>query len=353
MNITNNITTINSISGETEITKRINFCDQIIADNNDIVCKFEFVVANYAIYIKIINNFHLYDKDIVFNKIISNPIHSVKKIHNSFTLCDFKKYDILSDRNFAIYYMDTVKNVTRYNIKLITINNNDDKEIAEKMIDKYPKLIKHLSESLKDNLDLMTTAVKNDPYTFQYVSKDLKNNKDFVFFALSKNGMNLEHVSDELKLDPEVVIEALYYSRTAIKYIPDELITNENFMMNVINIYPKFISIAPINIRNNRVTMMNLINKDIRFIDYLSDELLRDKYIVDLVVRENPNNIKYFPYFSDDIDIMNIAIMSKNHDNLRFGSKRLRMDKTFTALAVDYNIKNSKHVLDRAGEEGR
>ena len=62
-------------------------------------------------------------------------------------------------------------------------------------MEKNGKALKHASEALQNNFNLVRAAVKHNGMVMQYASKTLQNDREVVLAAVRKSGMALQHAS--------------------------------------------------------------------------------------------------------------------------------------------------------------
>ena len=72
-------------------------------------------------------------------------------------------------------------------------------------------LLRHSSNEIKNNIDLVTIAINNNPYAFKFASDEIKNNYSIALSVImnSCNHNLMRYVSDKLKDDFTFIINVI------------------------------------------------------------------------------------------------------------------------------------------------
>ena len=103
---------------------------------------------------------------------------------------------------------------------------NDRKETLEKVKEK-PWALGNLSPELKDDIEVVTTAVNAYGRALEYASARLQGNRKIVRMAVTNNGLALKHASSVLQGDKKIVLAAVNEHGRALKHASEELKNNE------------------------------------------------------------------------------------------------------------------------------
>ena len=95
---------------------------------------------------------------------------------------------------------------------------------------------KNLSTELRNNYDIVFTAVSNYPYSLELASKELKNNEKIVLTAVSNCSSSLAYASPELRNNKDIVLVAVAKDAFSFQYASDELQNN----LETLRVYKKF-----------------------------------------------------------------------------------------------------------------
>lgn len=206
--------------------------------------------------------------------------------------------DMLSDKEFMFEF---VKNLNTRNLSveyMLGYINSDflsDKEFAKMLVEKsakfYEKLkdnyaddfdvtlcavkhsteqnLKFASENLKDNLQIVKTAVKANYWNLQHASKNLQTNKDVLVCAMQgafNHDMNFGMVQIEHKemlSNVDIMLELISKDICCLAYTPKHLFDDKNFVNRLANLLTKLnVKKKDINLYlPKEVKNKNLINK--------------------------------------------------------------------------------------------
>ncbi|MFZ2719188.1 MAG: DUF4116 domain-containing protein [Candidatus Absconditicoccaceae bacterium] len=191
--------------------------------------------------------------------------------------------------------------------------------------------LEYASDKLKDDENIVLSAVKKNGYNIKYASEKLKDNKEMVLAAINENPHALEYVSDRLKDDENIVLQAIVSNGYAFKHASEKLKNNKNFILSIIEktktseiftnignklrddkeIFLEFISRGgstfyvlngiPIKLQNDRTIAMSIVEHPCFFgphkpsFHYLSDQFKNDKEIFLTAIKNS------YPYSSSYI----------------------------------------------------
>ena len=97
----------------------------------------------------------------------------------------------------------------------------DDRDVVLSAVKKYGFTLIYASSRLRDDKELVLVAVKENPWVLACVSERLMDDKDVVLEAVKKNGYVLQFASGRLRDDKSVVLEAVKgdYSIDGLEYL--------------------------------------------------------------------------------------------------------------------------------------
>jgi hypothetical protein len=163
--------------------------------------------------------------------------------------------------------------------------NNKDLEIYLSIIKFNPDVLEFADESLRNDFELMDTAVSEWGISaLKYASDKLKDDKYLANLAIEytqehRYGLVLEHVSEKLRSDIVIVEKAMTWcldpeSSEEFKYASEEIKNNKMFILEQLELFTQNFH-------------------DPKFIQYISDELKNDADFTKELVNINPNSAKY------------------------------------------------------------
>ena len=101
----------------------------------------------------------------------------------------------------------------------------EEKEVVLGLLKKFPvsSILSRADEFLRDDEEVIFTAVKEDGEGLEYASERLRNDKDFVLKIVEESPLEIQYVSDSLKKDVALVLKAYEGDDEVLKFIDKEL----------------------------------------------------------------------------------------------------------------------------------
>jgi hypothetical protein len=172
------------------------------------------------------------------------------------------------------------------------------------LLSKQSRETECLSEVLKNDIEIVTEAIKRNGPSIQFASEELKNNQDLARIAL-KNSATLSDVGKELKRKKEFVLEAIKNQRGSFIHASEEL-------------------------RNDREIILESIKSNQTNFNLLSKEFMNDREIILNAVKHDENAFelltKNYPEYKNDKEIV-LAAVQYNGKVLKFVSEDLKNDE--------------------------
>ena len=129
-----------------------------------------------------------------------------------------------NDKDFILQALSKKLNI--YNYLNETFRNQREIIIlALNETDLEGEILVLLSDTIKDNRDLLLAAIKKSTYgsAFEYFPTSYKNNKEFLIEVLNLNGQVLRLLSENFKNDRELVLLAVQCSNDVLQYASESL----------------------------------------------------------------------------------------------------------------------------------
>ena len=275
--------------------------------------------------------------------------------------------------------------------KLIEIFNNDKKFIlnmlnnkkaymvfggeefdGEPIDEKHVIVLNKVSDRLKNDKEVVFSAMKADCGNIEFMSKKLKNDKKFILTLLNSEEVNwheqwlfarfgynglekspLYYLSENLKNDKEIALKMVKKDMYNLYYVSDTLKNNNDFMLKVLNmnfdphekgLVEKFFEK---NLENNKDKDVLLARSNVSFFE-LTEEQKLDKDLALKVLSTNGYQLKYFTSekIKSDKDIV-LAAIHNYSEALKWASNSIKNDPEVVLLAVDQNITNLKYASNK------
>lgn len=200
----------------------------------------------------------------------------------------------LDDKDCAIA---AIKRKGVHSLKIISDRLKDDKEIAIAAINHQPDCYQYISTRLQYDKDIILLALR-DEALIKYIPLEYRDNKKIMleFFNIKhlnpQNIQNLQYVSKRLKNDTELVISALKTDGLNLQYAGEKLKNNRDIAILSIknNGSLKFLNAQ---LRNDKEIVLSALKNDGSQLQFVSDILKNDKEIVSIACEKNKLNIQY------------------------------------------------------------
>ena len=246
---------------------------------------------------------------------------------------------------------------------------------GEPIDEKHVIVLNKVSDRLKNDKDVVFSAMKADCGNIEFISNELKNDKKFILKLLNSEEVNwhgewtfarfgceglkyspLYYLSENLRNDKEIALEMIKKDIYNLDYVSDTLKNDNDFMLKVLNMdscYNWFDSKSIAeeffekNLENNKNNDVLLARSNVSFFE-LTEEQRLDKELALKVLSTNGYQLKYFTSekIKSDKDIVLAAIHSYDKA-LKWASNSLKNDPEVVLLAVDRNITNLKYASNR------
>lgn len=199
------------------------------------------------------------------------------------------------------------------------------KKQALEYVRQHGYLLQYLSDELKDDYDVVLSALKENPSTFKYASERLRDNKELALISMKDFGYSLEFASCRLKSDKEVVLTAVTRDGFALEYASDELKNDKDVVLRAIESGKFCYSDFGSTIKKDREICINAFTKD----QDLSTPLyelecdINEEFLCDALSR-NGMKLKVVGAIWQRNKNVVISAIKENPDALQFANKRLR-----------------------------
>lgn len=131
--------------------------------------------------------------------------------------------DERSTKEEALEYLNTCSLLEVKNMKYLKPELRDDPEVVKTAVKNHGFALRYASERLQDDPEVVKIAVKKNGWTLQFASERLKDDPEIVTIAVKNNGMALVDASTRLKDDPEIVTAAVTNEGCALNYASKRL----------------------------------------------------------------------------------------------------------------------------------
>ena len=221
-----------------------------------------------------------------------------------------------------------------------------------------PSMVRHISEKLKDDEEVMFKALSIQHFAFSYASERLRSSREFVMRAIQDYGKILEFACDELQYDEEIL--QIMQDKGHLLYASEEMRDNKEFVLNALckNVEAlqyassrltadrevvlegiksgRCMRFVQLSLRNNKEFMIEACKICDSAFRYVSKELRNDRTVVLEALKTNGLMLEYAKSFQDDREVVLTAVRQNGY-SLLHASQELKMDESLMIEAVIQN----------------
>lgn len=245
-------------------------------------------------------------------------------------------------RQSISYYGNALEYVPEY---------RDDYDIVKSAVSSNPSALTYASDRLKDNFEIVLSAVSSQknkniyweldlPYARSHgglaeASFRLRSNREIVRKSVEISGTTLKFASTELRNDKDIVLSAIKQNGYAVRFASDDLRKNQEIIDAVIESNPA----AIVYIDQNLLTL-DMILKAVETGDFsiktLENKWLSNKEIIEKAVSKDGKNIQFASNdLKNNFELATIAIKN-SPDSIEFLSPTLKRNRILIKLAVEH-----------------
>jgi hypothetical protein len=170
----------------------------------------------------------------------------------------------------------------------------DDREVVLCAITTDWQALHYASDRLKDDVTVVSTAAFGNGRSLEYASDRLKGDRRLGLFGMSHGpdgGYGLAFLSEELRDDKEIVITAVSNTADALKYASDRLKNDPEVVTAAVMENYYSLEHASEGLRTNRNFIASLVKKNSSVLRVIDLRFVFDKdFLVD-VLKDDPKDI--------------------------------------------------------------
>ena len=140
------------------------------------------------------------------------------------------------------------------------------------------------NDSIRDDKEVLLTAVKVDGGALEFASNRLKDDKDVLLAAVSQAGWTGCYASDNLRNDKDVILTAVKNDGQVLYYASENLIDDKDVVLAAVTQKPRILKYASLRLRTDKDVAKAAVSKGKKkVIGYLAPELQKDEEILKLL----------------------------------------------------------------------
>ena len=314
------------------------------------------------------------------SKIITLPEDILKKEKSN-----EKPPEDYSDEDLTEYYNQNPHRAYADFDKLSTERQNN-RAISLAAVSWQGHHLEQCNEEFRADKEFVLAAVKYNGSCIKYASADLQNNREFIIECLKLSGYTMCHISnvefssdkelillaidnydspheiiskagDNIKEDPEVILTGVKKKAGCLAHASESLHNDRKFILECVKIDGCCLSSIKnqefLNDRDIVTTALdNLCDDAVQWdshangiADKISDELKKDRNIVDKILKANPCTISYFPHFDYTKEEI-LSFVQKNTNTYHQLDESYKKDLDVISCAIEKNASIYERLSD-------
>lgn len=219
-------------------------------------------------------------------------------------------------------------------LELVPIRLKKDPQVVHAALRNTINAIVFASEDLQNDEETINLVV-NDKVFF----KQLENNRKYVMAVAKVNGMMaLERADDLLKDDFDVVMTAIKQDGKALQYASERLKQNKEIVEESVKNLVSPLSVMPVEFKKNKPFVLAIVRKNPNDISQADESLFNNKDFMLEACKIQLTTLRYLhDTLKDDRNFMLAASKIDIH-SLHYLSDRLKNDLSFILAAMDIGI---------------
>ena len=319
------------------------------------------LLKNNGKYFKNIPTKFKYDRDLIIeaNKTYPKSILYVseknKELILKLIINNINSYNYISEslKNNEEILLEAIKISSNFLSQEFNRLNNCDKVFILKIIKLDGKNYNYIPYKYKSDIQIIFETIKTYPQISQTIFTTFNNNQKIVLEFIKKNWKKyLYQIDNSLKYNKEFLLKLIKINGRHYKFIPEIFKDDEELLIEAIKTFPYCLIYTSKKNKNNKDIILQIYKYShfvqTNILQYVSDELKNNKDFVLEVIKNNINDFKYISKeLKNDKDFI-LKILKKNGLLLRFVHE-LQNDKE----CVLESVKNNSSALQYASRKLR
>eukprot|EP01080_Neovahlkampfia_damariscottae_P007557 gene7557-11880_t len=203
----------------------------------------------------------------------------------------------------------------------------------------YPNILSKIPKEILNNIDFANEMIERDHKNWEYFQEFFENNKEIVLKVVNKDGKKLFNCSLELRDDDDVVETAITQNGTSLLFASERLKQNLNFVKKMLKTNPELLGSCPKNIQENIEIILCVKNMYPKLV--LDQKIKRLFDLNFYFTQEKEENKKYDTFVFEFSNVSNFEFGLDNKKlNLEFNSSPNKFNFTPSELIIDTSSTN-------------
>lgn len=248
-----------------------------------------------------------------------------------------------------------IRNINKFKNILV------DEIITKIAIYKYKIFINYIDFKFRDNEDVMLIGINKyygDPNIFNYISDRLKNDINFIMKAIKNNGSIYKYIDEKFKNNEEIIIHTLKNEKKMFEYITNDFKNNKEIILKLIKSNLIIFKLLPIKLKLDKDILLESINNnllDSTYFEYFKyskynkrinndseqilDIIINDRKILfELIKKDNMMFIYVCAEYNNDIEFLEEIIIKTPH-LIELSSNEIKNNRNLILKFIKINSK--------------
>jgi len=163
----------------------------------------------------------------------------------------------------------------------LTYIYENDRELALIVLENHPEAFSLLSDSLQNDKDFILQALSKKLNIYNYLNETFRNQLEIIILALNETDLEgeiLVLLSDTIKDNKDLLLAAIKKSTygSAFEYFPTSYKNNKEFLIEVLNLNGQVLRLLSENFKNDRELVLLAVQGSNDVLQYASEALKQD-----------------------------------------------------------------------------
>ena len=222
----------------------------------------------------------------------------------------------------------------RLNLEYASATLRNDRDVVLTAVQQNGRSLQYASETLRNDRDVVLAAQEQNGVVLYFASETLRNDRDVVLAAVEQNAYALQFASETLRNDREVVLAAVEQNPYALQFASERLRNDRGVVLAAVEQNAYALQFASERLRNDSGVVLSAVEQNGRAIGFVSQELRNDRDVVLAAVQQNGLGLQFAPEtLRNDRDVV-LAAVEQNGYSLEYASSDLKADRAVVLAAM-------------------
>ncbi|CAE7361592.1 unnamed protein product [Symbiodinium pilosum] len=219
-----------------------------------------------------------------------------------------------------------------------------DKEIMLLAIRQNWRHIKYASADIRDEKDVIETALQQGAPVPRVVSSQHLSRKDIALCAVQQDGSSLRHFSEDVQEDRGLVLQAVKQYPAALEFIPSHFLSDHDVILAAVQRDGSMLEYAEDGLRQQRSIVLAAVSQEGMALEFVNPDLQADPDIVLAAIASDGSALQFASSDLRNDEVIVRKAVLKDGLALEFASSRLQADKAIVLDAVSQDARSFQYA---------